>query len=62
MFYMAGSLAFTAGGIILLYLLWRATPVEGQTLNAVTFAAIMHDWQWGDWDIGHTVADRDPAV
>jgi amino acid transporter len=41
MFYMASSLAFTAGGIILLYLLWRATPVEGQTLNAVVFGSII---------------------
>lgn len=37
MLYMACSLAFTAGGIILLYLLWHAQPVEGQTLNAVVF-------------------------
>src|SRR6185312_3368548 len=41
MFYMAISLAFTAGGIILLYLLWRAAPVEGQTLNAVVFGSII---------------------
>src|SRR5258708_18810895 len=41
MFYMAASLAFTAGGIILLYLLWHATPVEGQTLNAVVFGSIL---------------------
>jgi len=41
MFYMALSLAFTAGGIILLYLLWRVQPVPGQTLNAVTFEAII---------------------
>ncbi|MFI4981629.1 MAG: APC family permease, partial [Nevskiales bacterium] len=41
MFYMATSLAFTAGGIILLYLLWQAAPVEGQTLNAVTFKQII---------------------
>jgi len=41
MFYMALSLAFTAGGIILLYLLWQATPVEGQTLNAVVFGSII---------------------
>jgi hypothetical protein len=40
MLYMATSLAFTAGGIILLYLLWNAKPVEGQTLNAVVFASI----------------------
>ena len=47
MLYMALSLAFTAGGIIVLYLLWEAKPVEGQTLNAVAFAAIMQGWHWG---------------
>jgi amino acid transporter len=52
MFYMALSLAFTAAGIILLYLLWDARPVAGQTLNAVVFGAILHDWQWGGVDIG----------
>lgn len=41
MLYMAFSLAFTAGGIILLYLLWHAAPVEGQTLNAVVFSSIL---------------------
>ena len=41
MFYMAASLAFTAGGIILLYLLWKAQPVDGQTLNAVVFGTII---------------------
>ncbi len=53
MFYMASSLAFTAGGIILLYLLWSVHPVHGQTLNAVAFEAVLHDWQWQGWDIGH---------
>lgn len=41
MLYMALSLAFTAGGIILLYLLWNARPVDGETLNATTFKAII---------------------
>ena len=41
MFYMALSLAFTAGGIIVLYLLWGAQHVEGRTLNAVTFESII---------------------
>ena len=41
MLYMAASLAFTAGGIILLYLLWHAQPVEGSTLNAVVFSSIL---------------------
>ena len=46
MLYMALSLAFTAGGIILLYLLWHAQPVEGKTLNAVTFGAIIQSLNW----------------
>src|SRR5215831_5106569 len=47
MFYMAVSLAFTAGGIIVLYLLWSAKPVAGQTLNAVVFGEII-----GSYDLG----------
>ncbi|MBP9741871.1 MAG: amino acid permease [Burkholderiales bacterium] len=43
MLYMAISLSFTAGGIILLYLIWQTTPVEGKTLNAVVFAQIIED-------------------
>ena len=41
MLYMAASLAFTAAGIISLYLLWHAAPVDGQTLNAVVFKQIL---------------------
>lgn len=43
MLYMAASLAFVAGGIILLYLLWNAQHIEGQTLNAVVFRDIIND-------------------
>src|SRR5438105_2275101 len=46
MFYMAASLAFTAGGIVLLYLLWGAHAVEGKTLNAVTFGSIIGTLGW----------------
>ena len=46
MFYMALSLSFTAGGIILLYLLWDVNPEEGQTLNAVAFRAILESFGW----------------
>ncbi|HJV81711.1 APC family permease [Noviherbaspirillum sp.] len=49
MIYMALSLAFTASGIILLYLLWDAKPVEGQTLNASTFRAIIASIGLSDW-------------
>jgi amino acid transporter len=41
MLYMACSLAFTAAGIILLYLLWNVHPAPGQTLNAVVFKSIL---------------------
>jgi amino acid transporter len=40
MFWVALSLAFTAAGIILLYLLWQATKVDGKTLNATVFYTI----------------------
>jgi len=35
MLYMATSLAFTASGLLLCYLLWQIAPVPGKTLNAV---------------------------
>jgi amino acid transporter len=47
MFYMATSLALTAGGILLLYLLWGVAKEEGQTLNAITFKAIIDNLQLG---------------
>ncbi len=46
MLYMALSLAFTAGGIILLYLLWNAQPAEGKTLNAVVFGSVIESLGW----------------
>lgn len=47
MFYMATSLAFTAGGIMLLYLLWNAIQAPGQTLNAVVFKSIIEHFNFG---------------
>jgi amino acid transporter len=35
MLYMATSLAFTASGLLLCYLLWQVAPVPGKTMNAV---------------------------
>ncbi|HVZ75316.1 MAG TPA: APC family permease [Polyangia bacterium] len=35
MLYMATSLAFTASGLLVCYLLWDVAPVPGKTLNAV---------------------------
>lgn len=39
--YLGLTLAFIAGGLILLYSLWGAGPVRGQTLNATVFGAII---------------------
>ncbi|MES2017944.1 MAG: APC family permease [Pseudomonadota bacterium] len=47
MMYMALSLAFTASGIILLYLLWDARHVPGETLNASTFKVIIASMNLG---------------
>ncbi len=41
---MATSLAITAGGILLAYLLVRAIPVEGQTMNAVLLDRVAGHW------------------
>ena len=41
MLYMALSLSFMAGGILLLYLVRSVVPVEGQTLNAVAFGDVL---------------------
>jgi len=44
MLYMASSLAITAGGITLAYLLVHATPVEGKTMNAVLVENFAGGW------------------
>jgi amino acid transporter len=41
MMYMAVSLSVIAGGIIILYLLWHATPTPHMTLNASVFQSIL---------------------
>ncbi len=56
MMYMALSLAFTAGGIILLYLLWGTKHVDGQTLNAVTFQSIIGTLGMPAWISDGTLA------
>jgi len=47
MLYMAFSLAFIAGGILLCYLLENVELVRGQTLNAVLFEHIAAKWRFG---------------
>jgi len=57
MIYMATSLALTAGGITLAYLLVHARPVEGKTMNAVLAEAFAGGWgRWGQIFIWVTLA------
>jgi hypothetical protein len=55
MFYMALSLAVTAGGIILLYLLWEVRPMPGETLNATTFRRIIASMGFGGEVLNHVL-------
>jgi amino acid transporter len=49
MIYMATSLAFTAGVLLLCYLLMHVTPVEGKTLNSVVADTLFASWPMGKW-------------
>src|SRR5262245_25128758 len=49
---MATSLAITAGGILLSYLLVGAHPVEGKTMNAVLLELVTSGWTVGGLDLG----------
>jgi hypothetical protein len=44
MVYMATSLAFVVGGLLLAYLLYHVSPVTGKTLNAVLFERMTSMW------------------
>src|SRR6202012_4947783 len=44
MVYMGVSLAFVVGGLLVAYLLYNVSHVEGQTLNAVLFNRITEHW------------------
>ncbi len=50
---MASSLAITAGGIILSYLLVHAVPVEGKTMNAVLLDRVTASWHIGKFNLGY---------
>ncbi len=52
MLYMATSLAFTAGGILLAYLLLDVQRVEGRTLNATLIDEVAGAWHIGGLDVG----------
>jgi amino acid transporter len=51
MAYMASSLALTAGGLFICYLLWRVVPVPGKTLNAILATSM-----FAHWPLGNTLA------
>ena len=52
MLYMAVSLAFTAGGILLCYLLNNVQYHEGKTLNASLWEVLVLDWRPGGFPLG----------
>ena len=51
MLYMAISLAFTAGGILLCYMLFHVTHQPGRTLNASLWEAILHERRLAGYDV-----------
>ncbi len=53
MFYMAVSLALTAGGIMLCYLLFHASPEPGKTMNAVLLQRFAGEWRPYGLPFGH---------
>jgi amino acid transporter len=55
MFYMATSLAVTAGGILVCYLLIHAQPSEGKTMNAVLIESFATGLNWGGLPFGHWI-------
>ncbi len=52
MLYMAVSLSFTAGGIILGYLLVGARPQAGRTMNAIYAQSVFGGWELGGVRLG----------
>ncbi len=56
MTYMALSLALTACGLILCYLLFRVQPIEGRTLNAVLVDQFAGGFHIGSWPVGRWFA------
>ncbi|MCX5809278.1 MAG: APC family permease [Proteobacteria bacterium] len=47
MVYLATSLAITAGGLLVCYLLFRIKPEEGRTLNAILSEQVFAHWPFG---------------
>ncbi len=55
MLYMAFSLAFTAGGIILSYLLTGSRPNPNKVMNAVLAEKVFGSWTLAGVDVGHAL-------
>ena len=53
MVYMAISLALTASGILVAYLLLQTRPVDGKTMNAVLSEAAFGSWRLGGMPVGY---------
>ena len=47
MVYMSVSLALTAGGLLVCYLLLHIRPTEGKTMNALLAETLFSGWHWG---------------
>lgn len=56
MIYMSISLAFTAGGLLVCYLLWQIRPVEGKTMNAVLLERVTQGLPLGHFWVALTLA------
>jgi Amino acid permease len=52
MLLMATSLAITASGLLLSYLLWNVRPVDGKTMNAVLLEAVAGGWSISGFNVG----------
>jgi hypothetical protein len=55
MMYMAVSLAFIAGGIMMAFLLTGVAPEPGKTLNAVLFEQLTGGWNLGHLNVGRSL-------
>jgi amino acid transporter len=63
MMYMATSLAITAGGILVLYMMWDIQKVPDKTMNDSLAEAIFGNWTWaglaiGKWMVIVTIASE----
>ncbi|HEX9107264.1 MAG TPA: APC family permease, partial [Longimicrobiales bacterium] len=58
MTYMAISLSLTAGGILILYLLYQVHPQPGQTMNAVLLRNFIQRVPVGGWFVALTLASE----